>query len=157
MALTSGSGDGHDGRDRHDPGTTVVDRAASALRAYTDHGWTAASPRILQSILAATRRSRPVRARDDAGDFHVSDQVITTYLQGAVDGVDGAQATHIRLDLDGDLLTALRITVTVRYPEPVHPLAESVRHAAHETIRSILGPALPLSRISIHIGGVDLP
>ncbi|SDU80443.1 Asp23/Gls24 family envelope stress response protein [Jiangella alkaliphila] len=157
MALTSGSGNGHDGRDGPDPGSAVVDRAASALRAYTDHGWTAASPRILQSVLAATRRSRPVRARDDAGDLHVSDQVITTYLQAAVDEVDGVQATHIRLELDGDLLTALRITVTVRYPEPVHPLAESVRHASHETIRSVLGSALPLSRISIHIGDVDPP
>lgn len=149
MALTSGSGDGHD------PGTAVVDRAASALRAYTDHGWAAASQRILQSVLTATRRSRPVRARDEAGDFHVSDQVITTYLQAALDGVDGVQATHVRLDLDGDALTSLRVTVAVRYPEPVHPLAESVRQAAHETVRSVLGEALPLDRIHVHIGDVD--
>lgn len=149
MALTPGSGDGHD------PGTAVVARAASALRAYTDHGWTAASQRILHSVLAATRRSRPVRARDDAGDFHVSDQVVTTFLQDAIDAVDDVQATHVRLDLDGDLLTALRITVAVRYPEPVHPLASAVRRAAHETTRSVLGSPLPLDRITIHIGDVD--
>lgn len=151
MALTSGSGDGHE------PGSAVVDRAASALRAYTDHGWTAASQRILQTVLAATRRSRPVRARDDGGDFHVSDQVVTTYLQAAIDGVDGAQATHITLDLDGDLLTALHLTIAVRYPERIHPLAESVRRVAHTCVRSVLGSALPLSRISIHIGDVDPP
>ncbi|SEE44858.1 hypothetical protein [Jiangella alba] len=150
MALTPGSGD--------DPGTAVVDRAASALRGYTDHGWTASSQRILQSVLAATRRSRPVRAHDGAGVFHVSDQVVTSHLQAAVDAVDGVQATHVRLDLDGDLLTSLLVTVAVRYPEPVHPLAESVRRAAYETVRSVLGadaPPLPAARIDVHIGDVD--
>lgn len=152
MAVTpgpaSGSGDG----------TAVVDRAASALRTYIDHGWTTAAPRILQSVLAATRRSRPVRARDDAGDFHVSDQVITTYLQVAIDGVDGVQATHVRLDLDGDVLTALQVSIAVRYPEPVHPLAEAVRQVTHETVRSVLGPVtppLPLGTIHVHVGDVD--
>ncbi|RIQ25056.1 hypothetical protein [Jiangella rhizosphaerae] len=158
MALSSGPGSSSGSGDGHEPGTAVVDRAASALRAYTDHGWTTASPRILQTVLSATRRSRPVRARDEAGDFHVSDQVVTTYLQAAVDSVDGAQATHVRLDLDGDVLTSLRVTIAVTYPEPVHPLAESVRRVAHETVRSVLGeaaPPLPLGRIHIHIGDVD--
>lgn len=143
-----------------DPSTAVVARAASALRAYTDHGWTAASQRILHSVLAATRRSRPVRARDDAGEFHVSDQVVTSYLQAAIDGVDGVQATHIGLDLDGDLLTGLRITVAVRYPEPVLSLADAVRRVAHASIRATLGettPPLALSGIDVHIGDVDAP
>jgi hypothetical protein len=146
MAVTPGSGD-----------DAVVDRAASALRAYTDHGWTASSQRILQSVLAATRRSRPILARDDAGTFHVSDQVVTSYLQAAVDAIDGAQATHVRLDLDGDVLTELRVTLAVRYPEPIHPLASTVRLAAHETIRSVLGSDLPLAHIHVHIGDVDPP
>ncbi|MBB5790464.1 hypothetical protein [Jiangella mangrovi] len=136
-------------------GTAVVDRAASALRAYTDHGWTAASQRILQSVLAAARRSRPVRARDDAGVFHVSDQVVTSYLQSAADAVDGVQVTHIRLDLDGDELVALRLTVAVRYLQPVHPLADTVRQAAGSTIEAVLGEPFPLARVAIHIGDVD--
>jgi hypothetical protein len=152
---SGGNAGGGAGGDGPDPGTAVVDRAASALRAYTDHGWAAASQRILQSVLAATRRSRPIRARDDAGVFHVSDQVVTSYLQAAVDAVDGAQATHVRLDLDDDVLTALRVTVAVRYPEPVHPLADVVRQAAHDTVHSVLGSPLPVRRISIHIGDVD--
>ncbi|TDC49412.1 hypothetical protein E1212_18260 [Jiangella ureilytica] len=146
MALTPGDAD-----------SDVVDRAASALRAYTDHGWTASSRRILQSVLAATRRSRPVRARDDAGPFHVSDQVVTTYLRAAIDAVDGAQATHVRLELDGDVLTAVRVTVAARYPEPLRPLAEAVRLAAHSTIGSVLGSPLPLDRIHLHVGDVDHP
>ncbi|SDS40104.1 hypothetical protein [Jiangella sp. DSM 45060] len=152
MALTPGSGDDHD------LGTAVVDRAASALRGYTDHGWTTASRRILQSVLTATRRSRPVRAHDGAGVFHVSDQVVTSHLQHAVDGIDGVQATHVRLDLDDDVLASLMVTVAVRYPEPVHPLAESVRRAAYETVRSVLGeraPPLPAARIHVHFGDVD--
>lgn len=151
MALTSDSGSG----DRHEPGTAVVDRAASALRAYTDHSWTAASRRILQSVLAATQRSRPVRARDDAGVFHVSDQVVTSYLRAAIDGVDGAQATHIGLHLDDDILTSLRVTIAVRYPEPVHPLAEVVRRVARDTVRAVLGDPLPPGRIHLHVGDVD--
>ena len=154
MAMTPSSGPGPE------PDTAVVDRAASALRAYTDQGWSLASRRVLQTVLTATRRSRPVRARDGAGDFHVSDQVVTSYLRAAIDEIDGVQPTHIRLDLDDDALVALHLTVAVTYPESIAPLAEDVRQTAYACVRSVLGDAVPpldLGRIHVHVGDVVPP
>lgn len=151
---------GDDREDTLGPDTSVVDRAASALRAYTDDGWSHASHRILATVLAATRRSRPVRAVGDGGGFHVSDQVLTTYLREAIDAVDGMRATHIGLELDGDVLTALDLTVDVRYPERIVPLAEAVRATALACVRRVLGdvrPALGLDGIHVHVGDVRPP
>ncbi|TDE09623.1 hypothetical protein [Jiangella asiatica] len=142
------------------PDTAVVDRAASALRAYTDYGWPRAAQRILATVLTATRRARPVRARGEEGDFRVSDQVVTSYLQEAIDRVDGIRVTHIRLDLDGNTLVALHLTVAVTYPERIAPLADAVRRAARDCVRSIIGDVdtpLDLRHIQVHVGDVRPP
>lgn len=165
MAVTdsgAGADEGRPGRDGHAPrpDTAVVDRAASALRAYTDHGWSEASRRILHTVLTATRRSRPVRARGDEGDFHVSDQVVTTYLQVAIDGIDGVEATHIGLELDGDVLVALDLAIAVTYPDVIMPLAYAARRAAHTCVRDVLGdvePALDGRRIHVLVHDVYPP
>ncbi|WP_166353772.1 hypothetical protein [Phytoactinopolyspora limicola] len=139
--------------------TRVVDRAASALRAYTDHGWNRASPRILDQILSATRRSRPIQARGATGTFHVSDQVATAYLREAIDEVAGAEATHIGLELDDDVLVAVRLAVAVDYPRAVYPLADEVRRAARRCLKEVLGSIDPAPSIDVdvHIFDVNPP
>lgn len=148
-----------DGRNEPDPDTAIVDEAASALRSYTDRGWSGASHRILGHVSTATRRSRPVRACGDEGPFLVSDQVVTAYLQAAVDAVAGAEATHVGLDLDDGSLVAVRIGISVDYPERIHPLADEVRTAAHAGLRAVLGVAQPpaLGDIEVHVHDVKAP
>lgn len=157
MAMTPESRD--PGEHPAEPDLSVVDDAAAALRSYTDQSWTGASRRILGHVLTATRRSRPVRGRAASGPFHVSDQVLTTRLQAAVDAIDDAELTSVLLDLDGDRLASATLGVTVRYPQPVHPLAALVRAAAIRTLADVLGVAEPVppARLTVHITDVDPP
>lgn len=142
-----------------DPDPSVVDDAAAALRSYTDQSWAGASRRILGHVLTATRRSRPVRGEAATGPFHVSDQVVTTYLQAAADALDDAELTSVRLDLDGDRLVAVTLGLTVRYPQPIHPLAARVRTVAARTLSEVLGSAEPLppDRLTIDVTDVEPP
>ncbi|WP_053205537.1 hypothetical protein [Jiangella muralis] len=161
MAMTPGPGSerGTDG-ELADPDIAVVDRAAAALRSYTDHAWAGASQRILQHVLAATRRSRPVRGVASSGPFHVSDQVITTHLQEAVDSVPGVDLTHVRLDLDGDVLVAVVAGVAVDYPERIHPAAATVRRLILAQVAAILGPVVPMidaAAVTIEVRDVNPP
>lgn len=143
-----------------DPDAAVVDRAAAALRSYTDHAWTGASQRILQHVLAATRRSRPVRGVSPSGPFHVSDQVITTHLQEAVDSVPGVDLTHLHLDLDGDVLVAIVAGIAVDYPERIHPAAAAVRRLIVAQVAAVLGPVAPTidaAAVTIEVRDVNPP
>lgn len=148
-----------DGIQQPGPDLSVVDDAATALRSYTDHAWVGASQRILGHVLTATRRSRPVRGHAATGEFHVSDQVLTTYLQAAIDAVDDAELTSVRLDLDGDRLRSVTLGLTVRYPRPIHPIAALVRAAAAETLSAVLGPAepVPAADLTIEVTDVEPP
>ncbi|SDU76866.1 hypothetical protein [Jiangella alkaliphila] len=147
------------GDSRTEPDLTVLDDAAAALRSYTDQSWAGASQRILDHVLTATRRSRPVRGRAATGPFHVSDQVLTAYLRAAVDDLDDAELTSVRLDLDDDRLRAVTLGITVRYPEPIHPIAARVRATAMEALRAVLGSAEPLSppHLTIEVTGIEPP
>lgn len=126
-----------------EPDAAIVDEAAAALRSYADRAWAGASRRILDHVLTATRRSRPVRAASPDGTVHVSDQVVTMHLADAVDDLPDVRLTRARLDLRDDLLVAITVGVSVRYPERIHPLADEVRRRVVARVQEVLGPVRP--------------
>jgi hypothetical protein len=137
---------------------TVLRRATEALRAVDDDRWVEIAPRILQTALGASRRTRPVRATAASGPLQISDRVIVEYLREALDGaVPGAAVDRITVRLAGrDTFDGLVIELLVRYGVAVIPVADLVREIASGVLRRLGVESVEVSIRTTHVHVVDV-
>ncbi len=137
--------------------------ATEALSRHVDDRWVQVADRVMTRALTATRRSQPVRAaHPDAGasadgELFVSEQVLITHIRHATAPVPGAAPNRVSISTDADhRCTAVTIAITVRYPDPIIPIADRIRARAQDVLGVILGfvPVVEVSSMHVHVSDV---
>lgn len=134
-----------------------LDAAAGQLRVHAEERWVEIADDMLLSILRHRRPSHPIRASSWSGDFHVSEQVLVTALQRALDPVPQCEVTEIHIHADRDVYTGVTIVVTAQYPYPLIPLADQLRDLGQVRLEEILGSSAPdVSVVAMHVHVNDI-
>lgn len=117
----------------------LLREATTALQAVADDRWVEIAPRILERALMASRRSRPIRATAPSGPIQISEQVIVSYLQDALDGaVAGSAVAGISVQLAGrNSFDGVLIELLVQFGLPILPLADRVRAIAADVLTTL--------------------
>ncbi len=131
--------------------------AAAELRDYTEERWVEIADQMLKNVLRRQRPSHPILATSASGRFHVSEQVLMTSLQRALDSVPYCEVTGIQIHADGNVYTGITIVLTAQIPTPLIPLADQIRAIARARLEEILGappPEVTVKAMHVHIEDV---
>jgi CRP-like cAMP-binding protein len=145
--------------DLPDPGLSrLLDTAARELRQHTDHGWARARGSLLTALAAAVRPGRPVLARHQHGEFHVSTTVLRGVLRRALAEEDDGTLLGVAFDVDErDRLAAVTAEVSARFGSPLIPTAERLRSTTREAVHAALGEGTPAEdAIRVHVVYTDV-
>ncbi len=145
----------------------LLTQATESLRGRRDDRWVAIENRVISAALAATRRSRPIRAQNDepdlpssvTGSTFVREQVLIAYVSRAMDGVPGSAVERIVVNSDHDLYTGLTIIVRVQFGQRIISLADELRARAEIALRELLGavtPPVTVTAMHVHVDDVQL-
>ena len=136
----------------------ALDQAAAAARRRLDRRWVEVSDQIVSTVLAARRRTRPLRAKGTTGTVFVSDQVVVAGLRSAVDGaVQGSAVSRVDLEVRGDELSGVVVQLVAQYGTPLIPLADEVRALAERRLATLLGPVeAPVTVSAMHVHFSDV-
>ncbi len=121
--------------------TPAIAHALDRLRASSRERWVEVADDVLVTALRTSRPSRPVRAHSDNGVVHVSDQVVSAYLQQRLDaGLPDAAVGAIVLRVDRtETLQEVTIELVGRFGAVLIDLAEHARSLVRSTLREVLG------------------
>jgi len=134
-----------------------LETAAQALRDHTEERWVEIAESMLARVLATTRPSHPVRGKARAATFHVSEQVLTSYVLDAVGAIPGVEVDAMRIHSEQDRYTGIDIVITARYGLPLLPVADIIRQAARDRLVTLLGeqvPPISVSTMHVHVEDV---
>jgi len=102
------------------------------------------------------------------GPFHVTEQVVVSYLRASIDQVADCEVLRITVqtrspDPDGsqgsgaEVCTGVLVELAVRYGTVLIPLADTVRRVASERIAQLLGSmASEVSVAAMHVHMADV-
>lgn len=146
---------------RDDEGLDVarLEEAADNLRERSDPRWVEISDRVLAKSLAATRRSRPVRAQARTGHVYVSEQVLIAYLREAIDdAVHDSALAHVGIEIQGrNTFAGATIQLVARFGVELLPIADRVRELARSRLAQLLGDVTPSVRVqTMHVHFCDV-
>lgn len=137
--------------------------ALEELNSHVDDRWVQVADRVITRSLTATRRSQPVRAAHPNGgpgtngDLYVSEQVLIAHIRDATAPVRGAAPNRVSISTDADhRCTGVTISITVRYPDPIIPIADQMRARVQVALGQILGsiPTVEVSSMHVHVSDV---
>jgi len=146
----------------------VLRSAAGRLREHVDERWVEVADLVFSRVFTATRPSRPLHAVASGGPFHVTEQVVVSYLRASIDQVADCEVRRITVqtrspDPDGsqgsgaEVCTGVLVELAVRYGTVLIPLADTVRRVASERIAQLLGSvASEVSVAAMHVHLADV-
>jgi len=143
--------------DATDGDTGMVDVALAQLRQHTDQRWVEIESDVLAHLLTVSRPSHPLSALSSAGPYAVSEQVLTSYLRGALDRAPDCEVSAIRIHADDGVCTGVTIVITARYGRSLLDVADTIRIAADGVIAEVLGDARPrvtVTDMHVHVSDI---
>jgi hypothetical protein len=140
-------------------GMHPLDRAADLARRepVDPAGWEQTAAGVMRRIRASVRPGRPVRvplpdARGSA--TFVNERVVVLLLRRALLTVDGSAPSDIRLEVEDDRCTAVRVEVAARYGVDLQALGERCRAVVAETLAGLLLAAA--AAVDVRVSVVDV-
>ncbi len=139
----------------------LVGAAALALREHAGRRWVEVADRVRRQALRATRSSPPVAAMAPGGPVQVSEQVLVAQVRDALAHLRGARVEDIEVHTDaGGRYAGVVLVVSAEYGVPLLPVADRLRAAAVDRLRTVLGPVTPpvdVQTLQVHVDDVHRP
>ncbi|QWZ07555.1 hypothetical protein KRR39_19310 [Nocardioides panacis] len=120
-----------------------LDRAAALAREEPTAApdWEQTAGGVMRRIRGTVRPGRSVLVplTDELGSTtHVNERVVLSALRAALSGVEGAAPSGLRLELDGDVCTAVEVEVVARYDLDLPALGDLCRAVTRSVLRGVL-------------------
>jgi len=119
--------------------------------------WEDTATGVMARIRSSLRPGRPLRLLlpdDRGGTTYVSERVVVAALRRALSAEDDLAPSAVRLEVDGDRLTALHVDLVGRYGADLQALAERSRARVHETLAGL--PLAAADAVDVRLSVVDV-
>lgn len=138
-----------------------LDRAAELAREepMAAPDWEETAGRVMRRIRGSIRPGRSVLVplTDERGSTtHVNERVVLGALRAALAGVEGVAPSGLRLELDGEVCTAVEVEVVARYDLDLPALGDRCRAVARGVLREVLLDSADVVDVRVAVVDVTL-